>query len=648
MGANDRWTIADAEATYHIADWGEGYFAVNDRGNLCVRPNKTEHGPSIEIKQIVDEMKLQGIPLPGVIRFHDILRSQVIKINQTFRQMIEEAQFQGSYYGVYPIKVNQMREVVEEILDVGGPYNYGLEAGSKPELLAVLAMNNNQRALTILNGYKDDDYLRLACAGIHMGRQVIVVVEKYSELLDTIRIAQEQDVRPLIGFRAKLSTQGSGRWRESGGEKAKFGLTIPEIMNGVEHLKSINMLDCLKLFHFHIGSQIPDIKTIKDALTEAAHIYAGLRKLGAPIEYFDVGGGAGVDYEGTHTRRDSSRNYDLKDYVADVVYIIKQVCDLEKVPHPNLVSETGRAVVAQHSCIILNIFGSVVPQLSINFEVTSQDHFLLQQMKDLMDSLLEPNFQEVYNDAVSKKEEAINAFKLGYLSLTDRAKIETLYLNICQKVKSLADAYFEGEQVPEEIASLQQKLAPQYLANFSVFQSLPDSWAIDQVMPVAPITGLDKAPTVWCSLADITCDSDGKIDQFVTKGGILSTLPLHELKKGEEYLIGVFLTGAYQDIMGDMHNLFGRVNEVHVFCDDEDPTDFYIEEVIRGHRSRDVLATLQYSPEVMAQSVKKCIDRQVQQGKIRPREGVRLADFYEKCLSDYTYLKTSEQTTGPV
>lgn len=632
-----KWTVEDADELYSVSRWGDGYFSINEKGNLTILPEKSTTGPTIDISDVIEEMKQKNIQFPAVIRFHDILRSQVITLNKTFSKIIEEAKFKGSYYGVYPIKVNQMREVVEEIVDAGSSYNYGLEAGSKAELISVLAMNTNPNSLTVCNGYKDEEFFRLALMGTKLGRKVIIVIEKYTELIDVLKIATEMEVEPSLGFRAKLSTKGSGKWANSGGDNAKFGLSIPEIISAVKLLKRHDKIQCLKLFHFHIGSQIPEIRTIKDAITEGARIYCKLRKMGAPLEYFDVGGGVGVDYDGSKSNYQSSMNYVLQDYAGDVVYILKQVCDLEDVEHPHIVSETGRAVTAHHSCVIFPVFGAVEKGGNdFPTEKSIGEHILVENMRDLLSDLKASNIQEVYNDALSKKDECTSAFKLGILDLEERAKIETLFWQICKKV---VDYTRNNEDLPEEIEKLQSLMAGQYLCNFSIFQSAPDSWGIGQVLPVVPVRRLSEEPTKLCTLADITCDSDGKVDCFL--GGLkhLSTLPLHEIKENEEYLVGLFLTGAYQDIMGDMHNLFGRLNEIHVFSDDDDPTDFYIEEYIQGNTAAEVLSTLQYSPMAMAQTIKKAIEKQVQRGKMRPREGVELTDFYEKCLGSYTYLK---------
>lgn len=637
LDAIKEWTHRDADEIYQISRWGEGYFSVNEKGDMCINPTRTSGGPVINMMEVIEEMKNKNIGFPSVIRFHDILRSQVVNLNKTFRSVIEEAKFTGNYFGVYPIKVNQMREVVEEIVDAGAPYNYGLEAGSKPELMAALAMNTNQNSLTVVNGYKDLELLRLVLLGIQLGRKVIVVIEKYSELVDLMKLSQEIGVEPMIGLRAKITTKSSGKWASSGGDYAKFGLTITEILQAVKYMKSIDKVHCLKLFHFHIGSQIPDIRTIKDSISEGARIYAKLYKEGARLEYFDVGGGVGVDYDGTRSNSPSSINYQTRDYVADVVYILKQVCDLEDVPHPNIVSESGRAITAHHSCVVTNVFGSLEIGASTNFNTDKvvSENILVTNMRELSNDLSQKNYQDVFNDATKLKEESVAAFKLGILSLEERAKLETLYWRICKRIIIHAS---QDEYAPDEILQLKNQMAHQYMCNFSIFQSAPDTWAIGQILPVLPVHRLNEKPTELCTLVDITCDSDGKIDTFLSADGPTNTVPMHKLN-GDEYYIGLFMTGAYQDIMGDNHNCFGRLNEVHIFADDDDPTDFYIEEVIAGNRAAQVLSTLQYNPETMAQTVKMAIDTQIKRGKIRPREGVNLTDFYEECLKSYTYLK---------
>jgi arginine decarboxylase len=636
-GTKVPWSKEEADEVYHISRWGDGYFDINDQGHLCVLPSQDENGPRIDIAEVLEEMKAQNIPLPIVVRFHDILRSHVKVINETFRDVIKEAGYNGQYAGVYPIKVNQMREVVEEIVDAGTPYDFGLEAGSKPELLSVLAYNDNINALTVLNGYKDEDYLRLALLGNKLGRKCIVVIEKFSELHKILKLAREMNVEPMIGLRAKMAIKGSGKWSDSGGEKAKFGLTIAEMLTCVQILKEENYINSLKLFHFHIGSQVTDIRTVKEVIREGGRIFAKLSQLGAPLEYFDCGGGLGVDYDGSQSTSDSSMNYKLHDYASDIVYILKEICDAEKVKHPNIVTESGRAITARHSCVITNVIDKIETSFTdYNTDKIANEHSLVRNIRELHESLNEENAQEYYNDAQDIKRECQNAFRLGILKLEERAVIETLFWKVTKKISALLPTM---EFIPENLYDIDQGIAPQYLCNFSIFQSAPDMWAIGQLLPIVPITRLNEKPEVNGTLVDITCDSDGKINKFIDIDDVKTLLPLHELRPNEEYHIGLFLTGAYQDVMGDLHNMFGRLNEVHVFCDDEDPTDFYIEEVIKGSSAENVLSAMQYNPEAMAYTMKKNIDRQISGGKINPREGVRLVDFYESCLKSYTYLK---------
>ena len=630
------WTKEDADSLYHISRWGDGYFDINDEGHLCVLPERTPDGPRIDIADVLDEIKAQGLEFPVVVRFGDILRSAVRTLNETFREIIEEAEYQGRYIGVYPIKVNQMREVIEEILDAGAPYDYGLEAGSKPELLAALAMNDGLETLTVLNGFKDEDYLRLALLGRMLGRKVIVVVEQAYELHTLLRLAREMDVEPLIGVRAKMAAEGSGKWCDSGGEKAKFGLTIAEILQVVATLKDEGRLDCLKLFHFHIGSQVTDIKTIKEAVREGARIYAKIAQLGAPLEYFDVGGGLGIDYDGSQSTTNSSANYKLRDYAADVVYITKEICDAEQVAHPAIVSESGRAVTARHSCVITNVIDTIETAYTDYDTDGTNANVMIANMREVLELLTRENVQEMYNDALDIKREGLNAFRLGILGLEQRAVIETLFWRISKAIAAmLPDMKF----IPDNLYDIDEAVALQYLCNFSVFQSAPDSWAIGQLLPVVPIKQLNVRPEAFGTIVDITCDSDGKISDFIDINETKSLLPLHAFSQGDEYYIGLFLTGAYQDVIGDFHNLFGRLNEVHVFCDDDDPTNFYVEEVIRGSASESVLAAMQYNPAAMAYAIKKNVDRRVAEGAINPRGGVRLVDFYEECLKAYTYLE---------
>ncbi len=632
------WTKEEADSVYHISRWGDGYFDINDTGDLCVLPNQDSNGPRINISEVLEEMKAQNIPFPIVVRFHDILRSHVKVLNETFRDVIREAGYNGKYTGVYPIKVNQMREVVEEIVDAGAPFDFGLEAGSKPELLSVLAYNENLNALTILNGYKDEEYLRLALLGNKLGRKVIVVIEKFSELHKILKLSREMNVEPIIGLRAKMAIKGSGKWAESGGEKAKFGLTIAEMLRALQILKDEGFINSLKLFHFHIGSQVTDIRTVKEVIREGGRIFTKLVQLGAPLEYFDCGGGLGVDYDGSQSTSDSSMNYKVADYASDIVYILKEICDAEKISHPNIVTESGRAITARHSCVITNVIDIIETSFTdYKTDKIENENIMVTNIREMFETLNIENAQEIYNDAQDSKRECLTAFRLGILSLEERAIIETLFWKITKKISSMLP---EMEFIPENLYNIDEGIAPQYLCNFSIFQSAPDMWAIGQLLPIVPINRLNEKPEVLGTLVDITCDSDGKINKFIDINETRTLLPLHDIRPDEEdYYIGLFLTGAYQDVMGDLHNLFGRLNEVHVFCDDEDPTDFYIEEVIHGSSSEQVLSAMQYNPEAMAYTMKKNIDKRISSGKITPREGVRLVDFYESCLKSYTYLK---------
>lgn len=637
----DNWSINDAKNTYRINRWGNGYFDIGESGDINVIPRYDQPNVKINLREVVEEMQSEGIQFPAVVRFHDILRSQVELLNNTFRDTIAEANYQGQYFGVFPVKVNQMREVIEEIVDAGSRFNYGLEAGSKPELIAALAYNTNKNSLTILNGYKDEEYLRLALLGLKIERKIIIVIEKFSELTTLIALAKQLDVKPIIGIRVKMMAKGRGKWEHSSGERAKFGLSITEILNAISLLESENLIDCVKLLHFHIGSQLTDIRAIKEAVQEASLIYSKLFKRGVPLEYVDVGGGLAVDYDGSQSTNDSSCNYNLAEYVADIVYGFKQNCELEGVPQPHLVSESGRAITAHHSCVITKVIGEIHPgSTEYVTEPASDEHIIVANMRalelDLATADKKVNLQEIYNDIGQLKSQAMQAFKLGIFTLDEIAKVETMYWRI---LNTLEVQLQQSDFIPEELDGISEMLSSQYLANFSVFQSAADSWAIDQVLPVMPISRLNEKPTKLCSLVDITCDSDGKIDKFIGDEVVAKHLPLHQLNPNEDYFIGLFLTGAYQDVMGDMHNLFGRLNEVHIFSYDDDPKDFYIEEVVKGSSVENVLSTMQYTPAMMAQMVKKEIDKQIAVGNIKPREGVNLIDFYDDCLQGYTYLK---------
>ena len=539
---NTSWTIEDAENTYRVKRWGNGYFDIGESGDLMVIPRYNEPNLKINLREVIDEMQLTGIEFPAVIRFHDILRSQVELINKTFRAAIEETNYEGKYLGVFPVKVNQMREVIEEIVDVGKRFNYGLEAGSKPELVAALAYNTNNEALTILNGYKDEEYIRLALLGRKIGRKVVVVIEKFSELKMLVSLSKELDVRPIIGLRIKMMVKGRGKWESSSGERAKFGLTIAEILNVISLCEQEDLLDCIQLLHFHIGSQLTDIRAIKEAIQEAATIYTQLVKRDVPLQYVDVGGGLAIDYDGSQSTNDSSCNYDLSQYVSDIVSGFKQHCDLESVAHPNIVSESGRAITAHHSCVVTKVIGEIHPRgTEFNTKKSTGEHITVTNMRDIAQGLTPENYQEAFNDVQALKEQAIQAFKLGVLSLEEVAKTETLYWQTLENIEQIITHH---DFIPEELKEIPELLSSQYLANFSVFQSAADSWAIEQVLPVVPISRLNEKPSKLCSLVDITCDSDGKIDKFIGEESVANNVPLHKLNPDEDYFIGLFLTGA--------------------------------------------------------------------------------------------------------
>lgn len=638
------WSVSDSLKLYNIENWGDQYFSINPSGNVTVHPRRGE-GPGVDLMSVIQEARDEGLGLPIVVRFQDIIRHRVVTLNEAFRKTIAESGYRGKYTGVYPIKVNQMREVVEEIIDAGRPYSYGLEAGSKAELTAVVAMNLPPEALVICNGYKDYAVIKTALMGVKLGKKAIIVVEKLSELYHVIAVSRELNVTPLIGIRCKLYSKGSGKWESSGGEFAKFGLTTPEILEAVHVLKREGLTDSFKLLHFHVGSQVTDIKTVKDAVKEGSRIYSKLRKMGLNLEFLDVGGGLGVDYDGSRTSFDSSMNYSLYEYVNDVVYSIQEICQAEGVPEPSIVTESGRATVAHHSVLIVNVFGSIeVGETPFALQETSDENAVVKEMRYLAKHLTHKNLLEHFHDAVQRKEEALSMFKLGFLSLEDKAKIEHLFWQICKVIYRNASGL---KYVPDEVEALGKQLADQYLCNFSIFQSLPDHWAIQQLFPVIPLHRHDEEPVRPATLVDITCDSDGKFSKFIDLQDIKDTVPLHTLRSGEPYYLGFFLTGAYQDIMGDLHNLFGRVNEVHVFLDETEPGGYYIEEVIRGHNVAGVLSWIQYSATDLEKKIKEQIDAKVREGAIKPREGVELQKFYEETLHGYTYVDVERQAKMP-
>src|SRR5882757_2676153 len=634
------WDIQAARNLYNIHRWGAKYFDINDAGHVVARPLQ-DAGIAVDITDVIEEAKGRGLKFPLLIRFQDILRHRVESINLAFRNSIAEFGFQGKYRGVFPIKVNQLREVVEEILDAGKPFDFGLEVGSKPELFAGLAMQSQMGSLIICNGYKDSSFIKMALLGIKLGKKVIMVVEKLEELRQIISVSKQLGVEPVIGIRARLLSKGAGRWAESGGENAKFGLSTAELLLATEMLKAENLGHCLKLLHFHIGSQVPDILTVKKAVQEAARFYAKLYKMGFQIEYMDVGGGLGVDYDGSRSAFDSSTNYTLQEYTNDVVYYIADVCNAEKVPHPNIISESGRAIVAHHSVLVVEVFGSIEKiRMGDGLQYSDNEHPLVRELLDIRKNLAKLNKLEAYHDALERKDDAHQMFTLGMMDLPDKAKIESLYWEISLEVVRS----FRGQAyIPDEIRKLEDSLGDQYLCNFSVFQSLLDHWALGQLFPIMPVNRLNERPTREATLVDITCDSDGQINKFIDLRDVRDTLPLHKLLPNgngqmEPYYLGFFLMGAYQDIMGDLHNLFGRVNEVHVFLDPDEPAGYYVEEIIEGTTIGQALASVQYDENELKRLMKVQIDEAIKSDRMKPSEAMRLLDDYERGLKDYTYL----------
>ena len=633
------WDIPAARNLYNITHWGAKYFDINEAGRVVARPLQ-EAGACVEITDVIEEAKGRGLTFPLLIRFQDLLRHRVESINLAFRNSIKEFNYQGGYRGVFPIKVNQLREVVEEILDAGRPYHFGLEVGSKPELFAGLALQNQPGGMLICNGYKDSDFIKMALLGNKLGKKVIMVVEKLEELKHIIAVSKQLGVEPLIGIRSRLLSKGAGKWAESGGENAKFGLSTAEMLEATSLLKKENLSHCFKLLHFHIGSQVPDILTIKKAVQEATRFYAKLYKMGFHIEYIDVGGGLGVDYDGSRSAFDSSTNYSLQEYTNDIVYYIADVCNAEKVPHPDIVSESGRAIVAHHSVLVVEVFGAIEKiRPSLSLEYGEQEHPLVKELLDIRKNLARLNKLEAFHDALERKEDAHNMFTLGLMELPDKAKIENLYWEIGLGVVQS----FRGQAyVPEEIRKLEDSLSDQYLCNFSVFQSLLDHWALGQLFPIMPISRLNERPTREATLVDITCDSDGQINKFIDLRDVRDTLTLHSLNQNDQgqepYYLGFFLMGAYQDIMGDLHNLFGRVNEVHVFLDPDEPAGYYVEEVIEGTTIIQALTSVQYDENELKRQMKAQIDEAIKADKMKPSEGMRLLDDYERGLHSYTYL----------
>jgi arginine decarboxylase len=628
----DRWTTTEASDLYDIVSWGKGYFSVGANGNVLVHPTK-ESNRSIDLKQLVDTLEWRGISLPILIRFADILKHRLGEMHQAFESSIREHGYQGRYCCVYPIKVNQQRQVVEEVFNFGRAYNFGLEAGSKPELLAVLAIADNETPI-ICNGFKDDEYIEMVMLAKKIGRRIIPVVEKFTELDLILKHAEQVGVKPIIGLRVKLASRGSGRWKSSGGYRSKFGLTVSEALKAVEILKQRGMEDSLQLLHFHLGSQITNIRQIKAAVIEGARIYVDLKKLGTGLQYLDVGGGLGIDYDGSQTDFESSVNYTLEEYARDVIYHVQNICDESEVPHPNIITESGRAIAAYHSVLVFNVLG--VSGFGEEELPASLPEDAEQPLIDLFEthrSLTKKNLLETYHDAQQALDSALNLFSLGYLALEQRSTAENLYWAICRKILRFAG---ELEYFPEELEGLNAMLSDTYFCNFSLFQSMPDSWAVKQLFPIMPIHRLNEPPTRHAVLGDISCDSDGKVDQFIDRRDVKKTLPLHAFNNSS-YILGAFLLGAYQEILGDLHNLFGDTNAVHVSLDEQG--EVVLETVIQGDTVREVLNYVQFSAQALVDQFRKDVEVAVREQRIGYEESGRLLRFYEEGLQGYTYLE---------
>src|SRR5688572_12119199 len=630
--AVDRWTVADASELYEVPRWGKGYFSVGANGHILVHPNK-DPALAIDMKDLVERLQMRGLDLPILLRFNGILKDRLKEINDAFAGAIKEHDYKGRYVCVYPIKVNQQRHVVEQVITYGKVYGFGLEAGSKPEMLAVVAMTDADTPI-ICNGFKDAEFIEMAMLAQKMGRKVIPVVEKYTELALILKYAEKVGVRPQIGMRIKLAARGSGRWQSSGGWRSKFGLTVSEILHAVEELKSRDMLDCFKLLHFHLGSQITNIRHVKGAMTEAARAYADLVKRGCGLEYLDVGGGLGVDYDGSQTNFESSVNYTLQEYANDVVHHLGSVCDEAGVPHPTIISESGRAIVAHHSLLVFNVLGvSGFGDEAVPKAPTPEMEQPLIDLFGTYEGLTSRNAQESYHDAQQALDMAMNLFAGGYLPLDQRSLAENLYWAICLKLQKLVQAM---DDVPEDLQNLDESLSDTYFCNFSLFQSIPDSWAIKQLFPIMPIHRLSERPTRHAVLGDITCDSDGKIDQFIDRRDVKRTLPLHTFD-GTPYYLGVFLVGAYQEILGDLHNLLGDTHAVHVSLDADDAV--ILDTVIKGDTVREVLSYVQFDGDALISKLRVDVETAVRDGRIDYEESGRLVQFFEDGLHGYTYLE---------
>ena len=627
-----RWRIEDSAELYNINGWGLKYFSINDKGHVAVTPR--EGNASVDLKELMDELQVRDVTSPVLVRFPDILDNRIEKISKCFEQAAEEYGYTAQNFIIYPIKVNQMRPVVEEIVSHGKKFNIGLEAGSKPELHAVLAINIDENSLIICNGYKDENYIELALLAQKMGRRIFLVVEKLNELKLIASISKRLKIHPNIGIRIKLASSGSGKWEESGGDVSKFGLNSSELLEALDILEKNKMQDCLHLIHFHIGSQVTKIRRIKNALREASQFYVQLHNMGFNIDFVDIGGGLGVDYDGTRSSSsESSMNYSIQDYVNDSISALVDACVKNDIPQPNIITESGRSLTAHHSVLIFEVLETTtLPSWSEDESVSEKDHELVQELYKLWDTMNQPRLIETWHDALQIREEALDLFGLGMLDLRTRAQVERLFWSIAREVYEMAN---EIKHSPEELKKIAKMLPDKYFCNFSLFQSLPDSWAIDQIFPIMPISRLDEKPERTATIQDITCDSDGKIDNFISTRNFNYHLPVHSLTK-DPYYIGVFLVGAYQEILGDLHNLFGDTNAVHVSVYKD---HYEIDQVIDGETVAEVLDYVQFNPKKMVRSVETWVTTSMKSGIITPEEGREFLSNYRSGLYGYTYLE---------
>ncbi len=630
-----QWSIQKAIELYNIEGWGQGYFSVNDRGNVVVRPRR-DATVEIDLLALVHQLLEQDVHPPVLLRFSDIIGDRIEQLGRAFEQASAETGYQGEFFAVYPIKVNQQREVVEEVLRYGSKRKIGLEAGSKPELHAVLAILDDPNALVVCNGYKDHDFIELALLARKMERQVFIVIEKLNELQLIRDIAQHHQVKPQLGIRIKLSTAGSGRWAHSGGDKSKFGLNATELLQALQFAQQHGWLEHIRMIHFHLGSQITNIHTIKAALREMASFYVQLRQYGCNIEYVNVGGGLGVDYDGTHSSHPSSVNYTLQEYADDIIYTLHELCEKHQLPHPNVVTESGRAMTAHHSVLVVNVMESTTfPVWEESMTLRQEDHPLLHSLYDTYIHLEPRNIRESWHDALQLKREMLSLFTLGMLDLRTRALAESLFWSIARKVDLLSQQH-PLPHWQEEFDELREELTAKYFCNFSIFQSLPDAWAIDHLFPVVPIHRLNEPPTVAAMLEDITCDSDGRLDQFIQGFRHTPYIRLHPLRRGEPYFLGIFLVGAYQEILGDLHNLFGDTNIVHIMIQDGQPV---VEQILDGETVADVLEYVEFNPKALARKVERWVHQSIQAGKISEAQGREFLAIYRSGLHSYTYLQ---------